>query len=206
MSKALNLPNQITLARFVLAIIFCAVLAQYSQRDPKPWMLELAAGLFIVAAATDFLDGYLARKWGQVTALGRILDPLVDKLLVCGAFILFAGSEFVDADGHNVTEMKTWMVVFIVGREILVTSLRGYNESMGKAFGASIHGKLKMWMQSIAAPVILLVVAHEGTTISLETARTIKLILVWATVIITALSMFQYMIRSRYILLENAPT
>ncbi len=204
MSKALNVPNQITIVRFVLAIIFCAILAQYSQRDPKPWMLELASGLFIVAAVTDFLDGYLARKWGQVTPLGRILDPLVDKLLVCGAFILFAGSEFVDVTGHNVTEMKTWMVVFIVGREMLVTSLRGFNESMGKAFGASIHGKLKMWMQSIAAPVILIVVAHEGTTISLETARTIKLVLVWATVIITALSMFQYLIQSRYILQENA--
>jgi CDP-diacylglycerol--glycerol-3-phosphate 3-phosphatidyltransferase len=204
MSKALNVPNQITIARFVLAVVFCVLLAQYSQRDPKPWMLDLAAGLFIVAAATDFLDGYLARKWQLVTPLGRILDPLVDKLLVCGAFILFVGPEFVDSDGNNVTEMKTWMVVFIVGREMLVTSLRGFNESMGKAFGASIHGKLKMWMQSIAAPAILLVVAHEGTSIPLETARAIKLVLVWATVIVTALSMFQYLIRSRYILEESA--
>lgn len=204
MSKALNVPNQITIARFVLAVIFCVLLSQYSQRDPKPWMLDVAAGLFIVAAATDFLDGYLARKWQLVTPLGRILDPLVDKLLVCGAFILFVGPEFVDSDGNNVTEMKTWMVVFIVGREMLVTSLRGFNESMGKAFGASSHGKLKMWIQSIAAPAILLVVAHEGTSIPLETARAIKLVLVWATVIITALSMFQYLVRSRYILEESA--
>lgn len=203
MSKALNVPNQITIARFILAIIFCAVLTQYWHRDAKPWLLDLAAGLFIVAAATDFLDGYLARKWSQVTPLGRILDPLVDKLLICGAFILFVGPEFVDADGHNVTEMKTWMVVCIVGREILVTSLRGYNESMGKAFGASLHGKVKMWMQSIAAPAILLVVAHQGTMIPMETARTIKLVLVWATVIITVLSMVQYLIRSRYILDES---
>ena len=204
MSKALNVPNQITMVRLVLAIIFCVVLAQYSQRDAKPWILDLAAALFIVAAVTDFLDGYLARKWGQVTALGRILDPLVDKLLVCGAFILFVGSEFVDADGHNVTEMKTWMVVCIVGRELLVTSLRGYNESMGKAFGASLHGKLKMWMQSIAAPAILLIVAHEGALVPMETARTIKLVLVWATVIITVVSMVQYLIRSRDILHQSA--
>jgi len=204
MSKALNVPNQITIVRFFLTIVFCILLAQYSHRNPKPWMLDLAAGLFIFAAATDFLDGHLARKWGQVTALGRILDPLVDKLLVCGAFILFVGPEFVDFDGHNVTEMKTWMVVFIVGREMLVTSLRGFNESMGKAFGASIHGKLKMWMQSIATPAILLVVAHQGTSIPMESARVIKLVLVWATVIITAVSMIQYVLRSRYILDESA--
>ena len=161
MKFALNLPNQITVSRLVLAIVFFVLLSQYSQRDPRPTMLDVAALIFIVAAVTDILDGYLARKRGEVTALGRVLDPLVDKVLVCGAFILFAGRPFVDASGHNVTEVSAWMVVVIVGRELLVTGLRGFNESLGISFGASVYGKLKMWMQSIAAPAILFIVAHE---------------------------------------------
>jgi CDP-diacylglycerol--glycerol-3-phosphate 3-phosphatidyltransferase len=206
MSRALNLPNQITLARLGLAIVFFVLLSQYSQLDPSPWMLDVAAGLFIVAAVTDILDGYIARKWGMVTPLGRVLDPLVDKVLVCGAFILFVGPGFVDSNGHNVTEVRAWMVVVIVGRELLVTGLRGFNESMGKAFGASIHGKLKMWMQSIAAPTILVIIAHERQLSLGGAAGTVKAVLVWLTVITTALSMIQYLVRSRYILEESAPS
>ena len=127
----------------------------------------------------------------------------MDKILVCGAFILFVGTGFVDADGHNVTEVRTWMVVVIVGRELLVTGLRGFNESMGRAFGASLHGKIKMWMQSVAAPAILLIVAHEGTWFSVDKAQTMKIALAWLTVIATAVSMGQYLMRSRYILEEG---
>jgi CDP-diacylglycerol--glycerol-3-phosphate 3-phosphatidyltransferase len=204
MKTALNIPNQITIGRLVLAIVFFVLLSQYSQATPRPLMLDVAAVIFIVAAVTDILDGYLARKWGQVTALGRVLDPLVDKVLVCGAFILFAGQPFVDATGHNVTEVRAWMVVVIVGRELLVTGLRGFNESIGISFGASLYGKLKMWMQSIAAPAILFIVAHEQAWGA--AAEPTKKILVWLTVIITALSTVVYLVRSRHILEESAPT
>ncbi len=206
MRASINLPNQITLARLVLAIIFFVLLSQYSQSDsdPKHWLLDISTALFVVAAGTDFLDGYLARKFGQVTALGRILDPLVDKVLICGTFILFVGPGFVDAAGHNVTNLRAWMVVVIVGRELLVTGLRGFNESTGREFGASWYGKAKMWMQSIAAPAILFLIAQDGKWLNHETAEWIKTGLVWATVIVTALSTIQYLFRSRYILEENA--
>ncbi len=203
MKTTLNLPNQITIARLALAIVFFVLLSQYSQRQPRYGLLDLAACIFIVAAVTDILDGYLARKWGQVTALGRVLDPLVDKVLVCGAFILFAGPGFVDSDGHNVAEVSAWMVVLIVGRELLVTGLRGFNESIGISFGASVYGKLKMWMQSIAAPAILFIVAHDEAFGS--AAGPLKAILVWLTVIITALSTVVYLARSRHILEESTP-
>lgn len=205
-TTALNIPNQITIARFVLAIVFFVLLSQYSQHAPRAGLLDVATVLFIVAAVSDFFDGYLARKWGQITALGRVLDPLVDKVLVCGAFILLAGPGFVDETGHNVTEVRAWMVVLIVGREMLVTGLRGFNESIGMAFGASIHGKLKMWMQSIAVPVILFIVAHERTLDWVVAPRTIKLALVWLTVAVTALSMVSYLLRSRHLLEESAPS
>lgn len=203
MKHSLNLPNRITVARLGLAIVFFVLVGQYSHRAPRPWLLDLAAATFVVAAISDILDGYIARKRGLVTPFGRILDPLVDKILVCGAFILFVGTGFVDADGHNVTEVRTWMVVVIVGRELLVTGLRGFNESMGKPFGASLHGKIKMWMQSVAVPAILLIVAHEGTWFSVDKAQTMKIALAWLTVIATAVSMGQYLMRSRYILEEG---
>ena len=205
MIAKLNLPNRVTLARLVLAIVFFVLLSQYSQLQPKPWMLDVAVAIFIIAAVTDILDGYLARKFGQETPLGRVLDPFVDKVLVCGAFILFVGPGFVDATGYNVTEVRGWMVVVIVGRELLVTGLRGFNESRGLAFGASLHGKLKMWMQSIAAPVILFIVAHEASWPEAPWLGTVKKVFVWATVIVTALSTVQYLIRSRHILEESAP-
>jgi len=204
MKTALNLPNQITLARLALAIVFFVLLSQHGQRAPSKLMLDLAAIVFIIAAVSDFFDGYIARKWGMVTPLGRVLDPLVDKVLICGAFILFLGPAFVDESGYNVTEVHAWMVIVIVGRELLVTGLRGFNESIGISFGASLHGKLKMWMQSIAAPTILFIVAHEDTWFTASTASAVKATLVWLTVIVTALSTFQYLARSRHILEQSA--
>lgn len=203
MKSPLNLPNQITIARLILAIVFFVLLAQYSQRTPEPWKLDWACALFIVAAATDFLDGYIARKWGMVTKLGRVLDPLVDKVLICGAFIFFVGPGFVDTTGTNATEVQAWMVVVIVCRELLVTGLRGFSESVGRNFSAGLHGKLKMWIQSIAVPVILFIVAHEESW-KIGSASTIKATLAWVTAIVTALSALQYLARSRHILDESA--
>lgn len=206
MKYAINLPNRITLGRLALAIVFFAMLSQYSQRDPQPWLIDVAIVIFVVAAITDILDGYLARKRNLVTPLGRVLDPFADKVLICGAFILLAGPAFVEEDGTNATMVRAWMVVLIVGRELLVTGLRGFNESRGLAFGASLHGKLKMWMQSIAVPAILYLVAHEGRWASASWPGLIKGVLVWLTVIITALSTVQYILRSRHILEESAPS
>jgi phosphatidylglycerophosphate synthase len=128
----------------------------------------------------------------------------VDKVLVCGAFILFAGPGFVSIDGEHVTDVRAWMVVVIVGRELLVTGLRGFSESAGHSFGASLHGKMKMWVQSITVPAILLIVAHEQTWASGSWAVWTKKALVWLTVVVTALSTIQYLIRSRRILEESA--
>lgn len=205
MKSALNLPNQITFARLVLAVFFFLLLAQYSHREPRSWMLDAAWIIFVVAAITDYIDGYIARSRKLETPLGRVLDPVVDKVLVCGAFIFFVGPNFVDGAGRNATLVDAWMVVVIIGREILVTGLRGFNESQGKAFGASLHGKLKMWMQCIAVPIVLFLVAHEGTLVDLEFSNYVKSICIWMTVIVTALSAGQYLARSRHLLYDSAP-
>ncbi len=205
MMRQLNLPNRITLARLVLAIIFFILVAQYSQRSPDVLMLDLAVVLFIVAAVTDILDGYIARSRGLVTPLGRVLDPFVDKVLVCGAFILYAGHGFVDVNGHNVTGVSAWMVVVIVGRELLVTGLRGFSESGGKSFAATLHGKLKMWVQSITAPAILIIIGLQVRGHMHEVGETLKTLFVWITVIVTALSSIQYIMLAKPMLEESAP-
>ena len=105
-----------------------------------------------VGASTDWLDGYWARKYGQVTTLGRILDPFVDKIIVCGTFIFLAA-----IPGSGVVP---WMAVLIVGRELLVTALRSFLEGEGADFSAMMSGKLKMLVQCVAVLVSLYALYH----------------------------------------------
>ncbi len=197
-----NLPTQITLSRLVLTIVFLVLLGQYSQRSPQSWILYVGLGVFVVAAATDYLDGYLARKRNEVTALGRILDPFVDKVLVCGAFVFLAGPAFCDANGFNVTFLRPWMLVVILGRELLVTGLRGFSESRGIEFGAGYVGKVKMWIQSITVGVILLAVASRGLE-SRPGLEMLVAIFVWMMVLVTAASLVTYLMKSRAVLTDN---
>lgn len=144
-STVFNVPNQLTIARLVLAVVmFCVI----------PFELYLVAMLlFLVAAGTDFLDGWYARKFDQVTVLGRILDPFADKIIICGTFIYLVAES-------RLTEMafglRAWMVVVILSRELLVTVMRGYVEQQGGDFSAKMPGKLKMVFQCIAAAAALL--------------------------------------------------
>lgn len=197
----MNLPNQITLGRLFLAVIFCVLMTQYGARDhaPRAWMLDACFWIFIVAAISDIVDGYLARKHNQVTSFGRVLDPFVDKVLVGGAFILLAGPNFVDAAGHHVSGVAPWMVVLIIGRELLVTSLRGVSEGQGRQYAALPAGKIKMLVQSVTVPWILISLTH-WTSDAWRTGRTV---MIWLTVIVTTLSMLQYLVQARHILAER---
>lgn len=131
----LNLPNQLTVARLVLSLVLFALLEL---------RLYLAGFVvFVIAASTDWLDGYFARKYKLVTTLGRILDPFVDKIIICGTFITLA------ADPGS--RVMAWMAVVIVGRELLVTALRSFLEQQGRDFSASLSGKVKMVVQCLAA-------------------------------------------------------
>src|SRR3954469_12352282 len=135
-SPLINLPNQLTASRFVLAIVLF-VLIELDQ-----WLACLL--VFIVAAFTDWLDGYLARRWKLQSTLGRNLDPLVDKVLVCGAYI------FLLPDGDKEGWLKPWMVTLVVARELVITGLRGFMEMHGAKFGADWLGKIKMTLQCAA--------------------------------------------------------
>lgn len=198
----INLPNRITLGRLALAIVFFILLAQFDIREPNYWLLDACTVLFILAAATDWLDGHLARKHNQVTAFGRVLDPFVDKVLVCGTFVFLSGAHFHAVSGEQVTRIAPWMVVVILGRELLVTGLRGFSESRGVAFGAQGYGKAKMVLQSITAPVLMFLIAHVDPLPWGHELAWVKTVLVWLTVAVTAASMLPYLFASRGILAQ----
>lgn len=199
-----NLPNQITLGRLVLAIVFVVLMVRYKVTAPAEYLLDGCLLIFVVAALTDWLDGYLARKHNLVTPLGRVLDPFVDKVLVCGAFILFIGPGFVDAAGRNVTGVEPWLVVLIVGRELLVSGIRGFAESQGQSFAASLPGKAKMWVQSVTAPVIILFVAHPQALLHNPSVSWVLPVLIWLTVAVTVASLLAYLVRAKEFLLKAA--
>jgi len=201
-----NLPNQITLARLALAVVFFALLARFdiNRIDRQRWILDACLVIFVIAAGTDWLDGYLARKRNLVTAFGRVLDPFVDKVLVGGTFVFLAGPAFRDAGGGQVTHLAPWMVVLILSRELLVTGLRGFSESRGEAFGANVYGKAKMIIQSVTAAALLLIVAHFDDPARSTTADTIMVAMVWLTVVATTASMVSYLYQARNVLADAA--
>lgn len=199
----MNLPNQITTGRLLLSMVFLGLMARFelSRKAEQLWILETAFWLFITCALADILDGYLARRQNQVTSFGRILDPFADKILVCGAFILLLGQGFIDVDGRNVTGLSAWMVVVIVARELLVSSLRGFSEASGKPYAANQWGKVKMVIQSVTVPVIIKSVGPLGEHAVLITIRDS---LIWLTLLVTAASVVSYLMASRGALMEQS--
>jgi CDP-diacylglycerol---glycerol-3-phosphate 3-phosphatidyltransferase len=182
-----NLPNQLTAARFLLGILLFILIATAS------WLACLV--VFAVAAVTDWLDGYLARKQGITSTLGRNLDPLVDKVLICGAYI-FLLPYSAGPDGHW---LEPWMVTVIVARELIITSLRSFVENRGARFGADWLGKVKMGLQCaalIAIFVYLYVVRLPGDEGTLWFFGTVRDGLIWAMLGATALSGLQYLWRA----------
>jgi CDP-diacylglycerol---glycerol-3-phosphate 3-phosphatidyltransferase len=182
-----NLPNQLTLSRFVLAAVLFALVAF------EQWLACLV--VFLVAAVTDWLDGFLARRYKLGTDLGRNLDPMADKVLVCGAFIFL-----LPVPG---AVLQPWMVTIVVLRELIITGLRSYLEGQGAKFGADWFGKLKMWFQSVALVAIFVRLCVQTTawaTFSAAVWDDLIGILLYATVIATALSGMQYLYRAALLL------
>jgi CDP-diacylglycerol--glycerol-3-phosphate 3-phosphatidyltransferase len=180
-ASVFNLPNQLTSLRLILSVVlFCLI----------PWgtstAYTAALVLFILAASTDWLDGYIARKYGMVTTLGRILDPFADKVIVCGTFIYLAAVPKMIETPWGV---RAWMVVVIVGRELLVTALRSFLEERGSDFSAKTSGKLKMLLQCVAAALALFYLSLTGHAPGDPTWLWLPMVVsVWAAVLLTVYS------------------
>lgn len=168
----MNLPNSLTLARIFLVPIVVAALLTLEIRVWAFW----GASLFLAAALTDLLDGYLARRRKQVTTLGRLLDPIADKLLISSALIALVQLKIAPA----------WMVVIIIGREFAVSGLRSIAAHEGFSIDVSTLGKGKMVTQVAAVVGLILGYKYGGWVQS--TAK----VLLWAVVFFALISMVQY--------------
>ncbi|HRX79051.1 MAG TPA: CDP-diacylglycerol--glycerol-3-phosphate 3-phosphatidyltransferase [Pirellulaceae bacterium] len=181
-----NVPNQLTAARFILAIVVFVLI---------PLQIYLAALIvFLIAASTDWIDGYYARKYGQVTKFGRMFDPFVDKIIICGTFIFLAGEQD--------SGIAAWMAVVVVGRELLVTALRSSIEQSGGDFSASFAGKLKMLFQcaAVVASLLLLWLGKDGPSWLPMTL----FVLAWVAVLSTIQSGLDYIYAAvKYFRLES---
>ncbi len=182
-----NLANQLTAARFVLALVlFVLIWAEL-------WISCIV--IFALAAITDWLDGYLARRHKLVSSLGRILDPLVDKVLLCGTYV------FLLPQGYKEGWLLPWMVTVVVARELIITSLRSYVEQYGTSFGADWLGKLKMGLQCAAVFAIFTALAllPYSEMLALWCAR-LRDGLIWAMIVATVLSGLQYLWKASVLL------
>lgn len=185
----LNVPNQLTIARVILSVVLFVCLA-------FGWY-KTSFVIFVLTAGTDWLDGYWARKYGQITQFGRVLDPFADKLFICGTFIFLAAVPRL-ADGVSPSGIAAWMAVVITGRELLVTALRTFVEQRGGDFSAKWVGKWKMALQCLAAgwSIVHLTYVDHTTAVWQSTPptwMTYGLVAVaWAAVLLTIYSGFVY--------------
>lgn len=184
-----NIPNQLTLGRLFLCAIFTFLLAL-----DTAWSGMAAFVVFVLASLTDWLDGYLARKWDQITDMGKLLDPLADKILISAAFIGMAAKGLA----------PFWIVVFIIAREFLITGLRTLAASKGVILSAEKAGKHKTISQMVTALLALLYLGLEGLGWLPERAYELKLLLLdpmlYVTLAITLYSGAAYFIKNKKLL------
>lgn len=188
----MNLPNQVTLIRLVLSIILF-VLLEVIGGNGGGTVWYAAFALFTATAGTDWLDGYLARKRKEVTAFGRIADPLVDKIVICGVLIL------TQTYPETRDLVPSWIVLLVVAREFTVSGLRAFIEGQGVSFAASWSGKSKLLVQAIYCGAVLLYPAGDYAWVC-WCAR----IGLWLTAFLTVVSAGIYVGRGMAILRKGA--
>jgi CDP-diacylglycerol--glycerol-3-phosphate 3-phosphatidyltransferase len=195
-----NVPNILTTARLILSAI-CFITLTFD------WYLASLV-LFAIAAGTDWIDGFWARRYGQITQLGRILDPFADKIIICGTFTFLAAvppvSRKVGTLDYSSSEIWAWMAVVVIAREMLVTALRSFFEEHGYDFSAKWSGKWKMVLQCAAVGLSLWRLwYYEFNSVSLSWGTTpppvatwILRLVVWGAIALTIYSGWVYVQRA----------
>lgn len=167
----MNLPNKLTVLRVCMVPVFVILMLALPEKSGK-WP---AALVFIAASATDWFDGYLARKNNLVTDFGKFMDPIADKLLVCSAMICLVEQN----------KLAAWMVIIIIGREFIISGFRLVASDKGTVIAASYWGKFKTVFQM--AMVILLILDFGGVF------DTIALLVTWIALALTVVSLVDYL-------------
>jgi CDP-diacylglycerol--glycerol-3-phosphate 3-phosphatidyltransferase len=185
----MNVPNSITMSRIVMIPLLLWILSPHFPIQGSHGEQEiLASVLFILASITDGLDGYLARKHGQITTMGMLLDPLADKIMVTAALIALVA--------YNPDVVKVWIVVIIVGREFLISGLRSIASSEGFTIQASDLGKLKTVIQIVS--VVSAILAHRWDHwqfgVLVIPVRWYAIAAIYFTVLVSSISAIDYFI------------
>jgi CDP-diacylglycerol---glycerol-3-phosphate 3-phosphatidyltransferase len=174
-----NVPNVLTISRVPLTIVLCIFIGCHL------WFAALVT--FVVASMTDWIDGWWARRFNQMSAFGRVFDPLTDKILLGSAFIFLVAVPD--------SAMQTWMAAVVIGRELLITGVRGYVESLGKKFGADWFGKLKTILQCVWLLAVLVYLSIREQSWAADLVGPVEMLhygLLYAMIAATVLSGLQY--------------
>ena len=177
----MNLPNKLTMLRVILIPFFVVFMLGSLLGDADKW---IALGIFIAASLTDLLDGKIARKYNLVTDFGKLMHPLADKLLVSAALICLC----------EMGRLAAWIVIIIISREFIISGLRQIAADNGIVIAASYWGKYKTTFQMIM--ICLLIV-------NIDVLSLISAIVTWIAVILTIVSLIDYMVKNRQVFMED---
>lgn len=164
-----QIPNILTSGRLVLSVVFLVMVfyePKLSAHQDTSFYLDIALVIFAIAGLTDVVDGAIARKLKLVSKFGRLVDPLADKILICGSFVVFAliGQPILfDFTRFQLAVIQWGVAGIIIAREAFVTFLRHWSESKGIKFPATVSGKLKMFVQTFTVGTVIIKMAHVQT-------------------------------------------
>ncbi len=182
----MNLPNKLTVARVIMIPFFVVFmlcdLTEYIGGAGK----YIALAIFCVASATDWLDGYIARKNNLVTNFGKFMDPLADKLLVCSAMICLVDNG----------QLAAWMVIIIISREFIISGFRLIAADNGVVIAASYWGKFKTVFQMFM--IILLILNIQN-----DIYKMVALVVTWIAVILTVVSLIDYLVKNKSVMADG---
>ena len=176
----MNLPNKLTIFRVIL-IPFFVVLLLFDITAYDKW---IALAIFIIASLTDFLDGYIARKYNLVTNFGKFMDPLADKLLVCSAMICLV----------ELARIPAWVVIVIIAREFIISGFRLVASDNGVVIAGSYWGKIKRTFRIL---MICLMIAD------LTPLATVTQIVMWVALALTVVSLVDYLVKNKSVMQDN---
>jgi len=185
----MNLPNSVTMTRIIMIPLFLWILSPHFPWQGNDSVQEISASiLFVLASITDGLDGYLARKRGQITTMGMLLDPLADKIMVTAAFVALVA--------YNPDVVKVWIVVVIIGREFLISGLRSIASSEGFTITASELGKLKTVVQIVSVTSAILAHRWDHWTFGVVVVpiRWYAIAAIYFTVVVSTISAVDYFV------------
>lgn len=179
----MNLPNKITIFRVFLIPFFLVFLLV----DSIPYGNYISAAIFVVASLTDFIDGYLARKYNLVSNFGKFMDPLADKLLVCAALICFV----------ELGQIPAWIIIVIISREFIISGFRLVASDNGVVIAASYIAKFKTTAQMIMS--VLLIVNFDGVFFN-----TLEQVFIYISLVLTVVSLLDYLYKNKSVLSEGS--